>query len=207
MAKKLQQQSTKAATTTTTVQINDFGWPLPDCPRPITYSPVVDLRSSASIIISSVKMKVLTVSMIVTSICFQTIAALWCMQGATVDKNGDKSTGNEVEKMPEVAECGAGVALASTALLFAVKPNTISFPSGDYKCYHLKYEDKNSDASTIIKGCIYSSLNVCDGKFTSKKTNEVFCSQCSEDGCNSGGRFGSSLTLLSLAVGLAYLLR
>uniref|UniRef100_A0A1Q3F0L6 Putative conserved secreted protein n=1 Tax=Culex tarsalis TaxID=7177 RepID=A0A1Q3F0L6_CULTA len=151
-------------------------------------------------------MKVLHVGVIVTSICFQTISALWCMQGAIVDKHGDKSTsGNEVEKMPEVAECGAAVALASTALLFAVKPNTISFPSGDYKCYHLKYEDKNSDASTIIKGCIYSSLNVCDGKFTSKKTNEVFCSQCSEDGCNAAGRFGSNFQLLGLTMVLAYL--
>lgn len=129
------------------------------------------------------------------------------MQGVEVEKNGAKAEQKDKEKMPEITECGITTAVASTALLFAVKPSTISIPSGDYKCYHLKYEDKNSDASTIIKGCIYSSLNVCDGKFTSKKTNEVFCSQCSEDGCNSGGRFGSSLKLVGLAVVIAYLVR
>lgn len=122
------------------------------------------------------------------------------MQGIEVSK-GDNN--NEVQRSDEslkITECGAQSALASTALLFAVKPNTISFPSGDYKCYHLKYEEKNSDASTIIKGCIYNSLNVCDGKFTSSDTKEAFCSQCNMDGCNSGGRFTFDFKLLCLTL-------
>lgn len=125
-----------------------------------------------------------------------------------MEKNGAKAEQKEKEKMPELTECGISTAVASTALLFAVKPSTISIPSGDYKCYHLKYDETNSETSTIIKGCIYSSLNVCDGKFSSSNTKESFCSQCNEDGCNSGGRFGLSFKLLglSLVALLAFLL-
>lgn len=125
-----------------------------------------------------------------------------------MEKNGAKAEQKEKEKMPELTECGISTAVASTALLFAVKPSTISIPSGDYKCYHLKYDETNSETSTIIKGCIYSSLNVCDGKFSSSNTKESFCSQCNEDGCNSGERFGLSFKLLglSLVALLAFLL-
>lgn len=146
--------------------------------------------------------------MILATIGFQSITALKCMQGIEVEKNGAKAEQKDKEKMPEITECGVATAVASTALLFAVKPSTISIPSGDYKCYHLKYEENNSDTSTIIKGCIYSSLNVCDGKFSSSGTKESFCSQCNEDGCNSGERFGLSFKLfgLTMVAVLAYLL-
>ncbi|EDS36727.1 14.5 kDa salivary peptide [Culex quinquefasciatus] len=145
-------------------------------------------------------MKVFIVGVILATIGFQSITALKCMQGVEVEKNGAKAEQKDKEKMPEITECGITTAVASTALLFAVKPSTISIPSGDYKCYHLKYEENNSETSTIIKGCIYSSLNVCDGKFSSSNTKESFCSQCTEDGCNSGERFGLSFKLLGLTV-------
>lgn len=153
-------------------------------------------------------MKVFIVGVVLVSIGFQSIAALKCMQGVEVEKNGGKAEQKDKEKLPEVTECGVTAAISSTALLFAVKPSTISIPSGDYKCYHLKYEENNSETSTIIKGCIYSSLNVCDGKFSSSNTKEAFCSQCNEDGCNSGERFGLSFKLLGMTVVavLAYLL-
>lgn len=153
-------------------------------------------------------MKVFIVGVVLATIGFQSISALKCMQGIEMEKNGAKAEQKEKEKMPELTECGISTAVASTALLFAVKPSTISIPSGDYKCYHLKYDETNSETSTIIKGCIYSSLNVCDGKFSSSNTKESFCSQCNEDGCNSGGRFGLSFKLLglSLVALLAFLL-
>lgn len=149
------------------------------------------------------------VGLVLAMVGFQAISGLKCMQGAEIEKNDGKSEQKDKEKMPEVTECGVTTAVASTALLFAVKPNTISLPSGDYKCYHLKYAEKNSESSTIIKGCIYQSVDVCDGKFSSGNVNEVFCSQCKEDGCNSGGRFGLSFKLLGLAMlaMVAYLLQ
>ncbi|XP_053695079.1 uncharacterized protein LOC128742674 [Sabethes cyaneus] len=153
-------------------------------------------------------MKYLAVGVILAALSFQAIDALKCMQGIDAKKNN----GNEAQKSDkplEITECGAATAVASTALLALVKPNSLTIPSGGYKCYHLKYQEKNSESSTIIKGCIYSSLNVCDGKFSSSNINEVFCSQCDEDGCNSGGRFGFDLKLLGLTLAalVAYLLQ
>lgn len=155
-------------------------------------------------------MKYLIVGVVLATVCIHAISALQCMQGLEVKKAGGNS--NEAQKNEKpltVTECGAGTALASTALLFTVKPSTISFPSGDYKCYHLKYDEKNSESSTIIKGCIYKSLNVCDGKFSSENVKEAFCSQCDMDGCNSGGRYGFDLKLLgfTLAAIVSYLLK
>ncbi|XP_055640238.1 uncharacterized protein LOC129777787 [Toxorhynchites rutilus septentrionalis] len=144
-------------------------------------------------------MKLIAIGVILATIGFNAINALKCMQGIEVSK-GDN---NEVQKSDnplEITECGATAAVSSTALLFAVKPSIISFPSGDYKCYHLKYEEKNSDTSTIIKGCIYNSLNVCDGKYSSSNTKESFCSQCDMDGCNSGERFAFDFKLLGLTL-------
>lgn len=137
------------------------------------------------------------------------INALQCMQGVEVKQAGSGKETQQKEKPLEVTECGAATALASTALLFAVKPSSITFPSGDYKCYHLKYDEKNSESSTIVKGCIYKSLNVCDGKFTSDNIRESFCSQCDMDGCNSAGRYGIDLKLLGLTMvaAIAYLLK
>lgn len=145
-------------------------------------------------------MKRFIVGIVLASVCIQAISALQCMQGIEVKKAGNSNEAQKNEKPLEITECGAGTALASTALLFTVKPSTISFPSGDYKCYHLKYDEKNSEASTIIKGCIYKSLNVCDGKFTSDNIQEAFCSQCDMDGCNSAGRYGFDLKLLGLTL-------
>lgn len=157
-------------------------------------------------------MKVFILGVVLATISFQAVSALKCMQGMELTGQvGDKSTKQEDAKPLEIQECGVTTAVASTALLFTVKPSTISFPSGDYKCYHLKYEQKKDDAvvSHIIKGCIYSSVNVCDGKFSSEKTSEAFCSQCDMDGCNSGGRFGFDFKLLGLtfAALVAYLLK
>lgn len=152
----------------------------------------------------------LIVGVVLATLCIQAISALKCMQGIEV-KNADKqsSEAQKNEKPLEITECGAGTALASTALLFTVKPSVISFPSGDYKCYHLKYDVKNSESSTIIKGCIYKSLNVCDGKFSLDNIHEGFCSQCEVDGCNTAGRYGFDLKLLGLTVSIiaAYLLK
>ncbi|XP_062564251.1 uncharacterized protein LOC134227057 [Armigeres subalbatus] len=146
-------------------------------------------------------MKYLVVGVITAVISINTISALQCMQGVEVKQASGNSNGAQKQEKPlEIMECGAATALASTALLFAVKPSTISFPSGDYKCYHLKYDEKNSESSTIIKGCIYKSLNVCDGKFTSENIREAFCSQCDLDACNSAGRYGIDLKLLGLIV-------
>lgn len=155
-------------------------------------------------------MKYLIVGVVLAAVSIQTISALQCMQGAEVKQAGGNSNEAQKNEKPlEVTECGAASALASTALLFAVKPSTISFPSGDYKCYHLKYDEKNSESSTVIKGCIYKSLNVCDGKFTSDNIREVFCSQCDVDGCNSAGRYGVDMKLLGLTLlaVVAYLLK
>uniref|UniRef100_T1D565 Putative 12-14 kDa mosquito protein n=1 Tax=Psorophora albipes TaxID=869069 RepID=T1D565_9DIPT len=154
-------------------------------------------------------MKYFTVAVILATLSVQAASALKCMQGIEVVQKNSKETAQKEEKLPEITECGALTAVASTALLFTVKPSTISFPSGDYKCYHLKYDEKNNDASTIIKGCIYKSLDVCDGKFSTDGVKEAFCSQCNEDGCNSGGRFGFDLKLLglTLAAVVAYLLK
>ncbi|XP_058825712.1 uncharacterized protein LOC131685783 [Topomyia yanbarensis] len=148
-------------------------------------------------------MKYLLVGIVLATLSFQAINALKCMQGIEATKgnnNQDKNNNQRNEKPLEVTECGAATAVASTALLALVKPSSFSIPNGGYKCYHLKYEEKNSDASTIIKGCIYSSINVCDGKFSSSNINEVFCSQCDIDSCNSGGRFGFDMKLLSLTL-------
>lgn len=156
-------------------------------------------------------MKYLIVGVVLATVSIQTISALQCMQGVEVKQagNGGNSAQQKNEKPLEVTECGAATALASTALLFAVKPSSISFPSGDYKCYHLKYDEKNSESSTVIKGCIYKSLNVCDGKFSSDNIQEAFCSQCDMDGCNSAGRYGVDLKVLGLTLVavLAYLLK
>lgn len=145
-------------------------------------------------------MKYMIAGVVLATVCIQAIGALQCMQGIEVKKAGNSNEVQKNEKPLEITECGAGTALASTALLFTVKPSTISFPSGDYKCYHLKYDEKNSEASTIIKGCIYKSLNVCDGKFSSDNIQEAFCSQCDMDGCNSAGRYGFDLKLLGLTL-------
>lgn len=103
-------------------------------------------------------MKVFIVGVILATIGFQSIAALKCMQGVEVEKNGGKAEQKGKEKVPELTECGVTTAVASTALLFAVKPSTISIPSGDYKCYHLKYDENNSETSTIIKGRLAERL-------------------------------------------------
>ncbi|XP_058451913.1 uncharacterized protein LOC131430736 [Malaya genurostris] len=155
-------------------------------------------------------MKYLLVGIVLALLSFQAIDALKCMQGieATKGNSQDKNNNQKNEKPLEVTECGAATAVASTALLALVKPSSFNIPTGGYKCYHLKYEEKNSEASTIIKGCIYSSVDVCDGKFSSSNLNEVFCSQCDIDSCNSGGRFGLDWKLLSLILTalVAYLL-
>lgn len=144
-------------------------------------------------------MKFFIVGVILATLSFQAINALQCMQGIEVRK-GSSNEVQKNEKPLEITECGAASAVASTGLLFTVKPSTISLPSGDYKCYHLKYQEKNEDSATIIKGCIYKSLNVCDGKFSSNNIEEAFCSQCDEDGCNSGNRYGLNLKVLSLTL-------
>ncbi|XP_055639449.1 uncharacterized protein LOC129777383 [Toxorhynchites rutilus septentrionalis] len=153
-------------------------------------------------------MKLFVVGVILTTVSFQAINALNCMQGIEIRK-GENNEMQKSDKPLEITECGVTSAVASTALLFTVKPSSMSIPSGDYKCYHLKYEEKNSDTSTIIKGCIYNSLNVCDGKFSSSNTKESFCSQCDMDGCNTGGRFAFDFKLLGLTLSalMAYLLK
>lgn len=155
-------------------------------------------------------MKYLAVGIVLAALSFQAIDALKCMQGIEAKKdNPGKEAEKKDERPLEITECGAATAIASTALLAVVKPSSLSIPSGNYKCYHLKYQEKNSESSTIIKGCIYSSLNVCDGKFSSNNINEVFCSQCDADGCNSGGRFVFDLKLLALTLAalVAYMLK
>ncbi|XP_065076046.1 uncharacterized protein LOC135699681 [Ochlerotatus camptorhynchus] len=144
-------------------------------------------------------MKYLIVGVVLATVCIQAISALKCMQG--IEVKADNSNGVQKNEKPlDIEECGAGTTLASAALLFTAKPSSISFPSGDYKCYHLKYNQKNSELSTIIKGCIYKSLDVCDGKFSSDNVQESFCSQCDMDACNSAGRYGFDLKLLGLTL-------
>ncbi|XP_055605278.1 uncharacterized protein LOC129753488 [Uranotaenia lowii] len=154
-------------------------------------------------------MKLYLVGVLLAAIGIQATFALKCMQGVEVMKNGEQVKDSDKNKTPEITECNAASALASTGFLIAIKPSTISFPSGNYNCYHLKYTEKDSDSSTIIKGCIYKSIQVCDGKFTTDKVSEQFCSQCEADGCNAAGRFGIDLKLLGLtfAALVAYLLK
>ncbi|XP_062555770.1 uncharacterized protein LOC134220681 [Armigeres subalbatus] len=155
-------------------------------------------------------MKYLIVGVILAVGSIQTISALQCMQGVEVKQGSGNSNGAQKNEKPlEITECGLTTVAASTAFLFAVKPSSITFPSGDYKCYHLKYDEKNSESSTIVKGCIYKSLNVCDGKFSSDNVQEAFCSQCDTDACNSSGRYGFDLKLLGLTLVsvIAYLLK
>ncbi|XP_049280831.1 uncharacterized protein LOC125762599 [Anopheles funestus] len=131
---------------------------------------------------------------------FHAAQALRCMQGVELVLPSDATADKDKEKMPEFTECGIATAGISAASLLALKPNTATLPSGDYKCYHLRIEDSDSKKATIMKGCIYKAQNVCDGKFKVDNVREVFCSQCDQDECNSAFRFASNWKILSLTL-------
>uniref|UniRef100_A0A903Z0G8 Protein sleepless n=1 Tax=Anopheles minimus TaxID=112268 RepID=A0A903Z0G8_9DIPT len=125
--------------------------------------------------------------------------ALRCMQGVEIIQNSDGgSNAAKKEETPEFTECGIASAAASATALLVLKPNTVTFPSTDYKCFHLRIEDSETKKGTITKGCIYKAQNVCDGKFKVDTVREVFCSQCEQDECNSAIRFASNWKILSL---------
>lgn len=127
----------------------------------------------------------------------QATQALRCMQGLEfVSGNENKQD----EKTPEFTECGFAAATASAAQLALIKPGTISLPSTDYKCFHLRYEETKTNAATILKGCIYKNQDVCDGKFQSNSVREAFCSQCNQDECNSAMRFAFDWKILGLTI-------
>ncbi|KFB43714.1 hypothetical protein ZHAS_00011446 [Anopheles sinensis] len=119
------------------------------------------------------------------------------LRGLELENGNDKK---QEERIPEFTECGLGSATISAGSLLLVKPSTLSWPSTEYKCFHLRYEEANTKAASILKGCIYKNQDVCDGKFKSDTVSEVFCSQCNQDECNSAIRFASDWKILGLTI-------
>lgn len=151
-------------------------------------------------------MKVLAVGVILASICFQTISALRCIQ-VGLGENAREGNSSLIIEEPKPIECTLGDALLTSAAMMALMPGSINIPYGSYECYHLTFEEKESGAVGTFKGCTFASLNFCDRKVVLDDVREVFCSQCSEDYCNSGRRFGScSFTVIGLIMLLAFLL-
>ncbi|XP_058130607.1 uncharacterized protein LOC131289079 [Anopheles ziemanni] len=152
-------------------------------------------------------MKLIILGLCILLGCIHATQALRCMQGLEVENGNEKK--QEKPANPEFTECTVTSTALSAASLLLVKSNTISFPSSEYKCYHLRYEEKNTKVATIVKGCIYKSQDVCDGKFKTDTVSEVFCSQCNEDECNSSIRFASDWKILGLTMFaiLAYLMQ
>ncbi|XP_053680332.1 uncharacterized protein LOC128731251 [Anopheles nili] len=126
--------------------------------------------------------------------------SLRCMQGTELVLSTDTNSDKDKEKIPEYTECGLLTTSASVAALLLLKPNTATFPSTDYKCFHMRVEESETRKATIVKGCIYKAQNVCDGQFKLNTMREVFCSQCDQDECNSAFRFASSWKVLGLSV-------
>uniref|UniRef100_A0A182QIS3 Protein sleepless n=1 Tax=Anopheles farauti TaxID=69004 RepID=A0A182QIS3_9DIPT len=145
------------------------------------------------------KMKLFLIGACFFMASFNAAQALRCLQGTEV-VSPDAPAEKEKEKVPEFTECGLLSAGSSAAALLALKPNTATLPSTDYKCYHLRIEETQSKKATILKGCIYKAQNVCDGKFKVDTIQEVFCSQCDQDECNSALRFASNWKILSLTI-------
>uniref|UniRef100_A0A182MVW3 Gustatory receptor n=1 Tax=Anopheles culicifacies TaxID=139723 RepID=A0A182MVW3_9DIPT len=156
---------------------------------------VVALKVKAIIIM---KLFLLTACFLLASI--YAAQALRCMQGIEVVTPSDGASDADKDKMPKFTECTILNTATSAASLLLTKPNTITVPSTDYKCYHLRYEESESKEELIMQGCIYKAQNVCDGKFENETVREVSCSQCDEDECNSALRFASNWKILSLTL-------
>ncbi|XP_058117713.1 uncharacterized protein LOC131289076 [Anopheles ziemanni] len=140
-------------------------------------------------------MKLIILSLCILLTNIYATQALRCMQGG---KFTDGSI-SLVWGRHEITECNMASTAISAINLLLIKPSTVSFPSDEYKCYHLRYEDVNKIAG-IFKGCIYKNQDVCDGVYKGDTFTEVFCSQCNEDECNSSIRFASDWKILSLTM-------
>lgn len=102
----------------------------------------------------------------------------------------------------QLVECDALTAGAGMALLLMLKPSIQVIPSTNYQCYTLVAEQKLNNYKTVIKSCIYDTVQVCDG--TPLNSEQKQCKSCIEDGCNGSNQirasYGVMISVITVAV-------